>query len=207
MGTEITPFTGSLDGAGFVISNVTMNGQQNMGLFGVTQGAKLFNLTLKNFHIGGDAQVGALVGYANAQSDISQIAVIDGYINGYANVGGLVGSLNHASSITNSYSIAPVQGTLNVGGLVGEANQESILQNTYAAGRVLGDIHVGGLLGKNTFSIVSQSYFDWQTTGQNNSAGGEHKNTAEMMQATTYANWDFTTIWDITNGSTYPRLR
>jgi hypothetical protein len=64
----------------------------------------------------------------------------------------------------------------------------------------------GGLLGSGKPEIAS-CYWDAQTSGLSVSAGtgAEGKTTAEMKQKSTYAGWDFSSVWDISGG--YPYLR
>jgi hypothetical protein len=56
---------------------------------------------------------------------------------------------------------------------------------------------------------VTASFWDTQTSGQSTSAAGTPKTTAEMKTMTTFtdAGWDFVNIWDICEGTNYPRLR
>ncbi len=64
--------------------------------------------------------------------------------------------------------------------------------------------------------VVSQSFWDTETSGQGMSAGGVGKTTAEMQTAQTFleAGWDFVgetangteDVWWILEGKDYPRL-
>jgi len=70
-------------------------------------------------------------------------------------------------------------------------------------------------------SAVCTNYWDKTTTGQINLGGGDGtfaqdngftangKTTAEMKTATTYTNWDFSSVWNIASGTNngYPHLR
>ena len=56
-------------------------------------------------------------------------------------------------------------------------------------------------------TTIHNSYWDIETSGQTTSGGGEGKTTAEMKQQATFIGWDFTNIWDIIEGVTYPYLR
>jgi len=56
-------------------------------------------------------------------------------------------------------------------------------------------------------TTIHNSYWDIETSGQSSSDGGEGKTTAEMKQQATFIGWDFTNIWDIIEGVTYPYLR
>ena len=59
------PFTGSFDGKGYKISNLTVNraADDYIGLFGETDGATISNVTLEDFTLTGDDYAGSLVGY------------------------------------------------------------------------------------------------------------------------------------------------
>jgi hypothetical protein len=129
--------------------------------------------------------------------------------------GGLVGE-NFGGAITNSYATGNVTlvggGHDRVGGLVGSnygsvlldgITYDSTITNCYSTGRVSGYSYVGGLVGYNLGTITS-SYWDTETSGQSTSAGGIGKTTAEMMQKSTFANWDFVNIWAIKEGVSYP---
>jgi hypothetical protein len=53
------------------------------------------------------------------------------------------------------------------------------------------------------------SFWDIETSGEPNSAGGTGKTTAEMKTMSTFtdAGWDFVEIWGIGENQTYPFLR
>ncbi|HOV33817.1 MAG TPA: PASTA domain-containing protein [Candidatus Hydrogenedens sp.] len=152
----------------------------------------------------GNYSVGGLVGhnyyFSNIMSSYS-IGVVSG--NGKY-IGGLVGH-NSYGLITNNYSAGEVSGSEDVGGLVGWNGTEGIITNSFSTGAVAGDAYVGGLVGYiHDGGTVTSSYWNVQTSGQENSAGGEGKTTVEMMRQSTYVGWDFTTIWKIIEGQSYP---
>jgi hypothetical protein len=45
------------------------------------------------------------------------------------------------------------------------------------------------------------------TSGEEASAGGEGRTTAQMKQRATFVDWDFANVWDIAENQTYPFLR
>jgi hypothetical protein len=55
-------------------------------------------------------------------------------------------------------------------------------------------------------SIVS-SYFDKEKSFFDSSTWGESRSTAEMMQQETFDGWNFSTVWEIREGETYPALQ
>jgi filamentous hemagglutinin family protein len=134
-----------------------------------------------------------------------------GNVTGSQSVGGLVG-INQAaggagSNIINTYAMGAVSGNTNVGGLVGENG--GAITNSYAVGAVTmlsANTSVGGLVGLETYdgetttSVVNNSFWDTQTSGQATSAGGTGMTTAEMKTRATFggAGWDFATpVWQI----------
>jgi len=121
--------------------------------------------------------------------------------------GGLVG-LQLGGIISNSYSSVNVTiQTGDAGGLVGfQWGERGIITNSYSTGSVSGQSRLGGLVG-GSGNIVSNSYWDTETSGQATSAGGTGKTTAEMKAQATYTDWNFTDIWQIVEGVSYPTLR
>lgn len=136
-------------------------------------------------------------------------------VKGEIAVGGLVGD-NRAGDVTQCYSKGVVNGGSYVGGLVGY-HLGSVTQ-CYSTGAVGGDGNdVGGLVGGGwSWSDVSASFWDTQTSGQATSAGGAGLTTTDMRTASTFhdAGWDFSNeaangtgdIWWILEGQIYPHL-
>ncbi len=140
-------------------------------------------------------------------------------------VGGVVGDFQ--GGMSNSYARGNVTGNSQVGGLVGQmqhsegddetpATYSSII-NSYSTGQVtlqneeLEPVDFGGLVGASTSELntVSNSFWDIETSGMQESAGGEPKTSDELKTTTTFTNagWDFDQTWMIlSEGYTYPRL-
>jgi len=197
VGTSAEHFTGSLNGAGYVINGLRINRPtlDYVGLIGYAgSGSSISNLGLVGGAVTGQLYVGGLVGY-NDGGTITQ-SYATGAVTGLSYVGGLVG-YNDGGSITQSYATGAVTGAFNVvGGLVGYNLGGSITQS-YATGAVMGDTKVGGLVGVNSGSItrsyatgavtgirfhvgglvgysdgtITQSYWDTQTTRQSSGVG------------------------------------
>ncbi len=147
-------FTGTLDGKGFTISDLTINinltsGESYAGLFGYTlSAANIINIGLLNVDISSSSASG----------------------NSYA--GGLVG-LND-SGITNSYSTGNISFFSSIdfsfaGGLVGV--NDSGITNSYSTGHVSSSSSVGGLVGLNSSSSITNSYYDQDTSSPDNAIG------------------------------------
>ena len=208
------PFTGIFDGQGYEIRDLFINrpNQKRIGLFGmIDYGAVVENLGVVNFTIVGDGAVGGLVGLNDGPISNSYST---GNVTGREHVGGLVGV--NSGTVSDSYSTSSVTGDEGVGGLVGW-NYQGTVSNSYSASNVTGTNSVGGLLGKNT-AIVSNSFWDTETSGQSTSDGGTGKTTVEMQDIATFsgAAWDIIAVtlnetnpaytWNIVNNVTYPFL-
>jgi Leucine-rich repeat (LRR) protein len=187
-------FTGIFNGNGHVIHNLHIVGSRRLGLFGHVGACSIMNLGLEEVSIQGtEDYVGGLGGcfYGDA---IWSNCYCTGSISGRSGVGGLVGYT--AGSLSNCYSACVVSGTGHfVGGLVGEVDKGNV-SNCYSTGVVTGggdqSYNVGGLVGES-FGTVSSSFWDIQTSGLIESAGGTGLSTAEMQDISTYliAGWDF----------------
>jgi len=155
--------------------------------------------------------VGGLVG---RNSGLIAVTYSEGSVNGsdssgkYSeDIGGLIGVNSYGGVISRSYSKCQVIGRKNVGGLVGSNDFGGTVSETYSVGSVIGRENAGGLIGINIRGTVKDSYWDMETSGMQNSAGGEGKTTSEMKQKTTYIEWDFVSFWDIIENIYYPFFR
>jgi len=168
-GFQGAAFAGVLDGNGFSISNLTVDGHDHLGLIGLIEDGKALNLSILDAKVTGTgSDIGILAGRNDGYvTDCS----CTGIVAGSSRVGGLVGTndgnvttSNSDSSlvareavggvagtnyghVTASCSTNAVEGDLRVGGFVGE-NGGSIA-TSYSAGAVTGGDHVGGLVGEN----------------------------------------------------------
>lgn len=218
VGDNSTPFTGSLDGNGYTISNLSINrmAETNVGLFGVIdEGATIENVLLESASISGASQIGVLAGVNNG--DIIR-SYSTGSVNGTVDVGGLVGVNNgliqlsfstaattattnnvgglvgtNTATILSAYATGNVNGNTNIGGLVGTNTLTGEITETYAAGAVSGTFSLGGLIGQNDGSTTT-NYWDTEATGQASGAGSGSTTgmtgltTAEMEGATAETN-------------------
>ena len=163
IGTEINnAFTGKFDGLDYNIFGLTINrsGENDVGLFGVVNGATINNVTLVGGEITGKDNVGAIVGSAN-NTTLTNV-VNSAAVSGNSNVGGIVGSATN-SAIKDAINTGTINGSGdNVGGLIGnlqdskfieatditEEVEKGLIGNSYNLGDVSGKGHnVGGLVG------------------------------------------------------------
>ncbi len=172
----------------------------------------------------GVVYAGGIAGYTN-NSSISKV-YSTGTINanstsGSIYAGGLIGEA-YNSEINNVYSTGDINvnstsGNVGAGGLIGWAFRYSgkllSIENAYAVGKVAvignGTKSIGGLIGCATgVPAVTSSYWSPETTGQLISVGAEQPLLLQqMIQASSFENWDFTDIWTIEEGKTLPYLR
>lgn len=141
---------------------------------------------------GGNA-AGGLLGQA-VRATTNRSTVGAGVIvlgTGAARVGGLVGATFN-ETITDSFSLASADAPGRVGGFVGLLGGGSI-NNSYAAGEVRGGNPQKGFAAVIEDSgAINNSFWDTQTSLQQDSIGGTGKTTAEMKSISTFN--DITTV-------------
>lgn len=147
LGTQAMPFTGTFDGAGYVIRNLLYENSSTdcVGLFGYTNGADIKNLGIEGSRFVGKTNVGAIAGYMNAGT-IEQSYVSNTYVGGTENVGGISGTIYEAGAIKNTFSVAEVQASAtSAGGIAGSLNNGHI-ENCYFSGTVTARDRSGGIV-------------------------------------------------------------
>jgi len=177
IGSSSSPFTGTFNGNGFAIQNLSIySSLDSVGLFASNLGT-IQNLQLVNPHITASAPVPTLGGIAAINIGTIAQSHVDGgtlIANGVPTsaapeqiVGGLVG--RNSGTISNSHASDAVQvNTSAAGGLAG-INSGTITQS-YATGSVSGGNNsvLGGLLGSSYttgLTSVSQSYATGNVVG------------------------------------------
>jgi len=154
--------------------------------------------------VSGDGAVGGLVG-SNTYGRVD-FSFTDGEVEGEESIGGLVGYQGGGPGpgwafTENSYSLTDVSGEKEIGGLVG-SNHHSKINSSYAAGEVEGEEDVGGLvgiIGLGGPADIEYSYWDVDTTGQDESDGGTGLTTDEMTGGEALDNidgFDFEETWE-----------
>jgi len=136
-------------------------------------------------------------------------------------VGGLVGDC--MGKISNSYSTGSViaQGSgfafTIAGGLLGKAG--NLIENCYSLGKVTANSQdatpdIGGLIGLAFSATIQNSFWNTETSEQQNSVLGTGKSITAMKEIGTFTNWDFTPnngIWKIKKSEdgfvSYPYLQ
>lgn len=153
-------FTGSLDGQGYSINNLAVIGEDdnNIGLFGQTEGAWLHDFTLRGGFTAGAGSVGAVVGKAYDTTTIDRVGNHSSVYGAGDNVGGLVGSSDVSITITDSYNQGSIEGARYTGGLLGWTDHEAVITRSYNAGSVSGMGDVGGIAGFVEFGTIDSTF-------------------------------------------------
>ena len=199
VGTLVSPFTGTFDGGGFRIKNLTYVGSSGVGIFGYATGASFSNVKLENFTLQGLEYVGALVGCMTGGS-ASNCKTQGGTIIGTAtlvdpagDVGGLIGCTLGGVTLTSCTASCTVSGAYDIGGLIGSiknidgtAISHSAISSCWSTGVVTGEEQlgyassgIGGMIGlaylHNGTNIDTSSITGCFANGDvsgNNSVGG-----------------------------------
>ena len=150
---------------------------------------------------------GGLIGYMK-NGTVSQCFAM-GSSSGSSHSGGLIGFINNGI-ISDSYAIGTSLGSRS-GGLIGFGTNGSIT-NCYAAGAVSGTTN-GGFAGGNRSCRILNCYYNADTAGVETgvaTGNGNDKVTGlddqAMKQSDTFIEWDFSTIWSISEGGSFPYL-
>jgi subtilisin-like proprotein convertase family protein len=212
IGNSSDNFTGNLDGQGRRIVGLYINRGHDLhvGLFGYTDSvSEIKNVTLLDVDVTGMDYVGALVGTNRGKiHNCYSAGKVNGGSGHSGEIGGLVGrNYHYAAEIINCCSTANVTGSYCLGGLVGK-NWHGAIVTCYSVGPVSGSGQdVGGLVGSST-DVCTDCFWDIETSGQDASACGAPKTTAQMQTAATFvdAGWDFAEIWTICEHTNYPKF-
>lgn len=171
--TPLPDFTGSLDGQGHVIRNLTFNNanQDQAALFSTIHGATIKNLGIEGANILGNANAAAIVGRA-CGGTIQSCYVANSYIEGRDHVGSITGDMNVNDNVGVTISDCLSDARLKtrsyqVGGLVGVANGGTI-QNCYFSGTIDGNESCSA----GIISLLDSD--DHLTTVQNNLSAASH---------------------------------
>lgn len=159
------------------------------------------------------AHIGGFVGHTYA--DTAKCGA-EGNVENYCThattnkTGGFCGVLQ-TDTISNCYA----KGTVNVTSGIGHANayiggfigylSSTTTEYCYSVGEVYSTdapTNGGGFSGGGTSTTYTDCFYDKQTSGWVSSDGGTAKNTTQMKTQTTFTNWDFDDIWEL---STYTR--
>lgn len=230
IGKQEAPFTGTFDGQGHTIKNLWMKRPttNGVGLFGYINNASISNLRLEisSNGINGGEYVGGICGSANNQCLIQKCSV-SGKLTGSSTIGGICGYTNNNASFEQCYSEGSIStNKINwyerCAGIVGRGGK---ITNSYSTADLTGydcyAISWEGSVSKCYYSgKVSSScyyfsckgtytYYDSSNVAPNLNVSDSRnaRSATQMKTQSNYEGWDFTSIWKITEGRTYPTLR
>jgi len=212
-----TPFSGVLDGRGYIITNLHIVGDYgyDVGLFGklgglvkdlnlidvVVSGSPCGAIAGLNFkgmilrcrvsgQVSGIRQVGGLVGKhwsANLMGCRAEVQVV-----GERDIGGIVGG-GPGGMLIRCEVQAQVSGETNVGGLIGNQNDGQVIE-CRATGTVIGGNNVGGLVGDLGKTLILRSSAHCDVTAEQTAGGlaGSAHSTSSPLIADCYARGSIT---------------
>lgn len=206
IGTPSTPFTGTYDGQGYIISNLYMDRGVDTALFGYVNHSTLRDLGLLNVNVRGNYNVGALIGSEEAGSTGTvdrcwSTGLVQADSSNELRLGGLVGlfrgTANDCFSLAKVKSYVPDEGA--IGGFVGFAG--GTYNRCWSAGPILPanitpTSFQGGFCGRDGGATFNDCFWDMDTSGFTTSSAGTGKTTAEMKDVATFTN---TTTTGLTN--------
>lgn len=176
------PFSGSVDGGSYTISNLWINAPSGdfKGLFGQTTGASVSNIKINNATVIAEDTSGVLVGNLSINSTMENCHVTNASITATSyNIGGLVGGVVSNSTISKSSFDGDVIGLNQVGGVAGTAWSDTLISECFSKGTVSGGHLIGGLVGyctfaftPNTQNIVNNCYSRSTVVATSGRAGG-----------------------------------
>ncbi|TFH39524.1 MAG: hypothetical protein E4G96_09005, partial [Chrysiogenales bacterium] len=189
IGNSTTRFIGTYNGNNRIISNLFIDRptENNIGLFGYTDGSVIRNLTLDSVSVTGNTNVGGLIGYSSDTShriaypapSVENCDLNNVNVSGTSSVGGLAGynrggtASSYRSLIKNSFAVGTVTATgTNAGGLVGTNVYYATISMSFADTIVSGTDFVGGLTGITTYTAkINTSYAVGSVSGSTRVGG------------------------------------
>ncbi len=223
-------FTGSFDGQGFKVRNLTIDARGleagPLGLFGrIGPGGCVRHLGIEKVAIYADEDSSGVGGLVGINSGNVEACYVSGSVSGGSKVGGLCGE--NLGIIQSCYSTVTVSGEEAVGGLVGCNSSTPNMRPTrpgsvyvrysggiaqcYSAGAVSGQRDVGGFVGLSVGRASGSgwsNFWDIDVSGLGVSGAGIGLTTSLMMEGAVFAahGWDQDSNWVIEDGKDYPRL-
>ena len=159
-----------------------------------------------DIHAAASDRVGGLVGLMNDDDTEIRRSFATGRVHGREFVGGLVGRMDNSGLIIDSYATGSVRADNDdAGGLVGRVDASSgKITRCYATGFITSNSSAGGLISDND-GVVTNSYWNLDTTGQDSTDGdegerGEGLTSEEFIDEDKFENWTFSgvdQVWEM----------
>jgi len=239
IGKESARFRGYFDGQNHKISGLKINSpyNDNQGLFGYADSAKISNLNITDAVVIGYEFVGTLLGRAWSATTIQNCSAENVSVEGYSVIGGLIGGINTESKVEKCFvNDVIVKGKgVRIGGLTGTLANNATLSNSYAVncevsgggdncGVLVGSIdaceinncYAVGKVSTNSNQVGGLGYVSRSEAKVNNSFYSAEVNGVEsglelsaMKDKSTFTGWDFNNIWTISTDKNngFPTLK
>ncbi|MCL2707407.1 MAG: InlB B-repeat-containing protein [Dehalococcoidia bacterium] len=168
-----TAFTGTFDGQGYVIRNLTITGDgyENNGLFGYITSAYVKNVGLENTNINvsrsSATRVGAICGGSNGHiSNCYNTGNVSGVTNANISIQGVsAGGICGNMGISSSYPMPTLSNCFNTGDISAKSTTSAGTVSAYAGG-IAGQIGVDAIKIGNSFN-TGAVYSNASSTAQN----------------------------------------
>ena len=159
IGEDNDVFKGIFEGNGHVVEGLISSlSRRNLGMFGITQDAKIQNVVAKANFNGTANNVGTIVGtmHGGSLTNVEAAGNLTGDEDYTQTVGGLVGTADEGALIHSSFAVNTIVAQRDetmVGGLV--ANNGADIYNSYSNVTATGteNTKIGGLVGENNGHI------------------------------------------------------
>ena len=207
------------------------------GLFGYVEDAIIENLTLENAKVTGSWMVGALAGEIRTSivlhvvslngdvqgeesvggligsciADSIRFVGTTGKVKGREEVGGLIGYMDGRFRLSDAFSVNVVKGYEDVGGAIGynyefgsQEGSRSILR-IYSASMIKAPENEREGLSGHDYYMLDEGTCFFDSTVAHARRGGLP--TATMLKKSTYAGYDFDSVWEIQEGVSYPYFK
>jgi len=192
-------FGGTFNGQGYAITNMTIEGDKNLALFGVLlPGSSVRRLGITDVKIFGELT--CYIGGTSGGRSIGSTQECYSIMTGGVVCGALAGE--NYGSIHDCFATGLISGTDDIGGLVGQ--HQGFLTNSYAAvavdGRTISEVY--GIAGPNNAKAVN-CFWDADISGASERGAGTGLTTTNMQYRYTFINagWDF--VGENANGTDY----
>lgn len=140
IGNADAPFTGIFDGNGKTISGLNLSGTENVGLFGVANGATIKNLTVSGTVTATGNRTAGIVAYAQTSLTVEN-CTSNATVSGVYATGGIVGQID---GLTAPPTVS-VKGCTNTGAVTASSER---------AGGIIGFFNIGGAAKGGSYELT-----------------------------------------------------
>lgn len=176
IGNSQYAFNNYFYGNNHTISGIYVNSESDcVGLFGISNGAKICDIILENSYIKGNNSVGGICGYSY-ESDITN-CTNKAFVHGNNYVGGICGQakrvnilkcINEGNVTANTYS----GGICGYAGMyVGAEIYSNYITNCYNTGKISGNDNIGGISGIGIINVIDHCFNIGEITAVGSSYG------------------------------------